>query len=49
MPLGGQVCDGVMNGKNTSCGVGLLEPQFYLKNGSMIMTVISSCQESQTR
>lgn len=27
--VGGQVCDSVVNGKDTSCGVSLLEPQFY--------------------
>ena len=37
---GGQVCDGVVNGKNSSCGVSLLETQFYLKNGTMIIPLI---------
>lgn len=27
----GQLCDGVVNGKSSSCGVSLLETQFYLK------------------
>lgn len=36
----GQVCGGVVNGKNSSCGVSLLETQFYLKNGAMIKPLI---------
>lgn len=41
VPLGGQLCVSVVNTKSTSCGVGLLEPQFYhLGNRSLIMPVI---------
>lgn len=40
MCVWGQVCDGVVNGKNSSCGVSLLETQFYLKNGTMITPLI---------
>ena len=35
--VGGQVCDSVVNGKDPSCGVSLLEPQFYhVKSGRVV-------------